>query len=407
MDGSRHISPAQSCGLLLFAAAFLSRPSVSLTLDSSALQQVFSQAVAQNVTSFSDLAIRLGLPDRLTKDQDGQETARVAGASSGYDVGCWASTAELSSCLKQDQKCISLSEMGEKFGLNMSSASTKTSSSSAAPSPAAQLSPAEVDHVAPAVIYSLLTCGSDRGTSSSKPDLDSLSKSRRHIAPSTEATWGYSLLFVTLINLCALTGAFVLPCMRLKSYKLVLIFMVALAVGTLAGSGLLFLIPEAFALVHDDDIGYIWKSTTILGGVYLFYLTERIMRMINTHRENTQAKKKRDEIATEGTITTSFRRLPVDNSIAGKDPSQIPSHLTGPGALCGSALAPHPSNNSSCVEFAALEASREDSDDGAGDVIPAGSIGTRRVKDVERAAVGNGGAHVVSFAVVFHVYVVL
>ena len=58
------------------------------------------------------------------------------------------------------------------------------------------------------------------------------------------SAWGYSLLFVTLINLCALTGAFVLPCMRLQSYKLVLIFMVALAVGTLVGSGLLFLIPE-------------------------------------------------------------------------------------------------------------------------------------------------------------------
>ncbi|RUS69617.1 hypothetical protein EGW08_022621, partial [Elysia chlorotica] len=103
--------------------------------------------------------------------------------------------------------------------------------------------------------------------------------------PPCSAAWGYSLLFVTLINLCALTGVLVLPCMRLRSYKLVLIFMVALAVGTLVGSGLLFLIPEAFALVHDDDLDYIWKACTIMGGVYLFYLTERIMRMINTHRE--------------------------------------------------------------------------------------------------------------------------
>ena len=56
--------------------------------------------------------------------------------------------------------------------------------------------------------------------------------------------WGYSFLFVTLINLCSLLGATVLPCMNLKIYKVVLMFLVALAVGTLVGSGLLILIPE-------------------------------------------------------------------------------------------------------------------------------------------------------------------
>ena len=49
---------------------------------------------------------------------------------------------------------------------------------------------------------------------------------------------------MTLINLCSLTGVMVLPCMKSAMYKVVLMFMVALAVGTLVGSGVLVLIPE-------------------------------------------------------------------------------------------------------------------------------------------------------------------
>lgn len=58
------------------------------------------------------------------------------------------------------------------------------------------------------------------------------------------SVWGYSFLFVTLINLCSLTGILVLPCMKSRLYKIILMFMVALAVGTLVGSGVLVLIPE-------------------------------------------------------------------------------------------------------------------------------------------------------------------
>ena len=94
--------------------------------------------------------------------------------------------------------------------------------------------------------------------------------------------------------------------------------------------------------------------------------------------------------------------MPVDNSIAGKDPSQLPTHLTTPGALCGSALAPHPSNSSSCVEFAALENCREDSDDGIAEESQATKGGARTpgADDAESGgALGNGGPHVVGLIV--------
>ena len=56
--------------------------------------------------------------------------------------------------------------------------------------------------------------------------------------------WGFGFLCVTLINLCAVTGMVFLPLMKKSFYTRLLMFMVALAVGTLAGSSLLFLIPE-------------------------------------------------------------------------------------------------------------------------------------------------------------------
>ena len=60
----------------------------------------------------------------------------------------------------------------------------------------------------------------------------------------TLEVWGYSLLCVTIINICSLMGLVFLPLMKKDYYSRLLMYMVALAVGTLAGSSILFLIPE-------------------------------------------------------------------------------------------------------------------------------------------------------------------
>ena len=60
------------------------------------------------------------------------------------------------------------------------------------------------------------------------------------------SAWGYGFLLVTAINLCSLGGLIVLPFIHHALYKKILIYMIALAVGTLAGSSLLFLIPEVW-----------------------------------------------------------------------------------------------------------------------------------------------------------------
>ncbi|ESO95508.1 hypothetical protein LOTGIDRAFT_160668 [Lottia gigantea] len=135
--------------------------------------------------------------------------------------------------------------------------------------------------------------------------------------PSISAVWGYGILFVSVINLCSLVGIIVLPFMKMVFYRLLLIFMVALAVGTLTGSGLLFLIPEAFGLDHDN--GYILTASTVIGGIYLFYLTERIMKMLTIWRQ-TKKHEGRDK-----DIYCSIRqRTPKKSESEFKDPSTIP-----------------------------------------------------------------------------------
>ena len=38
-------------------------------------------------------------------------------------------------------------------------------------------------------------------------------------------------------------------------------------------------------MTQEEDMTFLWKFTTVMGGVYLFFVVERVMRMINSKRE--------------------------------------------------------------------------------------------------------------------------
>ncbi|XP_078333972.1 metal cation symporter ZIP8-like isoform X2 [Crassostrea virginica] len=130
--------------------------------------------------------------------------------------------------------------------------------------------------ISPALLQNHKKCQQLRG------DKHENSEVKGHAKPSATAAWGFGFLFVTIINICSLAGAVVLPFMKKKFYVKILIFMVSLAVGSLAGSGLLVLIPEAFGFLQDPsgNHDYLWKAATVAGGVYLFFLIERILKII-------------------------------------------------------------------------------------------------------------------------------
>ncbi|KAK7485814.1 hypothetical protein BaRGS_00022914 [Batillaria attramentaria] len=61
--------------------------------------------------------------------------------------------------------------------------------------------------------------------------------------PSEAERWGYGMLSIFLICLCAVAGVSIAPCLNRNAYKLFMAFFVGLAVGTLTGDALLHLLP--------------------------------------------------------------------------------------------------------------------------------------------------------------------
>uniref|UniRef100_A0A8C6WHB5 Metal cation symporter ZIP14 n=1 Tax=Neogobius melanostomus TaxID=47308 RepID=A0A8C6WHB5_9GOBI len=97
--------------------------------------------------------------------------------------------------------------------------------------------------------------------------------------PSDAEVWGYGFLCVTLISLCSLAGASVVPFMKKTFYKRLLLYFIALAIGTLYSNALFQLIPEAFGFDPMVDF-YVSKSAVVFAGFYLFFFTEKVLKVL-------------------------------------------------------------------------------------------------------------------------------
>nr|XP_022326413.1 zinc transporter ZIP6-like isoform X1 [Crassostrea virginica] len=116
--------------------------------------------------------------------------------------------------------------------------------------------------------------------------------------------WGYSIIAVVIISLVGLLGVAVIPIMQKVFYNHLLQFLVALAVGALAGDALLHLFPHAFtneSHKHGHDESHaeesrqgVMKGLVGLLGVYMFFVMERLVTLF-TNSKRKQKKKKLDE----------------------------------------------------------------------------------------------------------------
>eukprot|EP00058_Branchiostoma_floridae_P006829 XP_002592317.1 hypothetical protein BRAFLDRAFT_277179 [Branchiostoma floridae] len=100
--------------------------------------------------------------------------------------------------------------------------------------------------------------------------------------PSPAEVWGFGVLSVAIISLCSVMGVLVVPFMKKRLYTLLLTFLIALAVGALSGSALFHLIPQAFDLPIED---YTEKAAAVWAGIYLFFITERLLKMASKQRQ--------------------------------------------------------------------------------------------------------------------------
>ncbi|XP_077008863.1 metal cation symporter ZIP14 isoform X4 [Tamandua tetradactyla] len=97
--------------------------------------------------------------------------------------------------------------------------------------------------------------------------------------PSAVEVWGFGFLSVSLINLASVLGVLVLPCTEKAFFSRVLTYFIALSIGTLLSNALFQLIPEAFGFNPQEDC-YVSKSAVVFGGFYLFFFTEKILKML-------------------------------------------------------------------------------------------------------------------------------
>lgn len=106
--------------------------------------------------------------------------------------------------------------------------------------------------------------------------------------PAPTLVWGTATLMVTIVSCCSLIGVSIMPLISGPSYKIFITLFTGLAVGSLLGSAIFSLIPQTFALHLQPDKTYLWKSLVIFLGIYLFYCSERLMRIYFDKKQSQQ-----------------------------------------------------------------------------------------------------------------------
>ncbi|XP_019866825.1 zinc transporter foi isoform X2 [Aethina tumida] len=142
----------------------------------------------------------------------------------------------------------------------------------------------------PALLYSMLVpgCGDDyhddHGHDHDRPAVSGF-------------IWLYSILAVIVISACGLLALVVIPLMQKRFYKPLIQFLVALAVGTLAGDALLHLLPHAMSSGHEhgdhhtsSDDENMWKGFVAMMGLTFFFVMERVILLVGKWRKRKQRR---------------------------------------------------------------------------------------------------------------------
>lgn len=108
--------------------------------------------------------------------------------------------------------------------------------------------------------------------------------------PSLGSVWGFGLLFVTIVSFCSIAGVGILPFLSEYSYQIMITILEGLAVGSLVGSALFHLIPQAFNLMIPGNHEYLWRALIIFGGIYMFFWSERLMKIVSEFRRRKKSK---------------------------------------------------------------------------------------------------------------------
>ncbi|CAD5234822.1 unnamed protein product [Bursaphelenchus xylophilus] len=112
--------------------------------------------------------------------------------------------------------------------------------------------------------------------------------------PQAIYVWGLGLTFVTLISLCAMVGILFMRCLKKSVFNKFITFFVSLGVGSLSGSAVFHLLPQAFGLVDEFNPNanheYLYKALAAIIGIYLFFFCDKAIKIILETRKKRKAE---------------------------------------------------------------------------------------------------------------------
>ncbi|CAH8850565.1 unnamed protein product [Trichobilharzia szidati] len=134
--------------------------------------------------------------------------------------------------------------------------------------------------------------------------------------------WIASLISILVISAVGLLGVGVVPLVQKVFYNQVIQYLVALAVGTLTGDAMLHLLPHAISGGQghshgeeatgegDGERTAIMKGLVALGGVYFFFMAEKILSLTSEYRAEKKLEKEDRERALQNLpVAPGGRRL--------------------------------------------------------------------------------------------------
>ncbi|XP_053383634.1 metal cation symporter ZIP14-like [Mercenaria mercenaria] len=141
---------------------------------------------------------------------------------------------------------------------------------------------------------------------------------------SSSEIWGYGVLSTSIIALTAFGGILALPFVHGLAYKRTLLYLAGLAIGTLAGSSLFFLIPEALELTEHEmhRPGFVWNCLFMVIAIYTSFIIERVLKMIKDWRE--RCKKAKIKHQTENGVCIISLPLEVKDKAKNPKPEDKP-----------------------------------------------------------------------------------
>ncbi|WKY03345.1 hypothetical protein Q1695_004802 [Nippostrongylus brasiliensis] len=135
------------------------------------------------------------------------------------------------------------------------------------------------------------------GTGSGFASMSVLANYGSHDRPSSYLVWGVGLLFVTIINMCAVVGIGVMRYLTKDVYNQVITLFVGLGVGSLSGSSFYHLLPQAHpSLMEETDEhgrlthSYLHMAHFSLLGVYLFFMCDKVIKIVLEIRKRNRSQ---------------------------------------------------------------------------------------------------------------------